>query len=266
MAGLLEGRVAIVTGGGSGIGQASCLRFAREGARLVVADISRRKAQATADLLAAQGGECVTIQGDVAQIDFARAMVEQAVQAFGRLDILFNNAGTIRPGTAVELDEADWDVVVDTNLKAPYLAAKFAVPVMAREGKGVILNTASVSGLTGDPGSIAYSASKAGLINLTRAMAVDHAEQGIRVNCICPGVVATPPVRWLFAGDEERERVGALHPLGRMAEPEEVAEVALFLVSDQSSFMSGAAVTVDGGLTAKSPVPRPGAPPSATRS
>lgn len=258
----LKERVAIVTGAGSGIGAAAALRFATEGARIIVADISARKAAATADQVRQGGGLAEVVVCDVGRAEGARAMIEAAQGTFGRLDILFNNAGTLRPGSAPELEEADWDLVLNTNLKSIYLAAKFGVPVMAAGGGGVIINTASVSGLIADKGSIAYGAAKAGVINLTRCLAVDHAAEGIRANCICPGAVETPPVQWLFRDPADRERVGQAHPLGRMAHPEEIAAVALFLASDDASFITGAAIVVDGGLTVQSLLPRVGGPPA----
>jgi len=189
-------------------------------------------------------------------------MVNAAVENFGGLHALFNNAGTIRPGNAVQLSEEDWALVMDTNVTSIFLGAKYAVPVMADGGGGSIISTASVSGLAGDPSSIVYCASKAAVINLTRAMAVDHARQSIRVNCICPGAIDTPPVGRMLAAEGAREAAGRSHLLGRIGEPEEIAAAAVWLASEESSFITGQALVVDGGLTAQSHIrslgdPRP---------
>lgn len=254
----LEGKVALITGAGSGIGRASALLFAREGARLVVADLSERKAAATVELIGDAGGESIAVAVDVRTSDGCAAMVAAAVDRWGRLDILFNNAGTTRPGRAPELSEEDWDLVLDTNLKAVWLGCKHAIPEMRKVGGGAIVNTASVEGIVGDRASVAYCASKAGVVNLTRCLAVDHAQENIRANCVCPGVIGTPPVlRWLVPDDAQQERLGGLHPLGRLGRPDEVAAVALFLASDDSSFVTGAAVPVDGGLIAESGIAKP---------
>lgn len=254
----LEQKVAVITGAGSGIGRAAAALFAAEGARVVVADISARKAAETVSILKERGLEAVPAVVDVASPAGAQAMIQTAVTTYGRLDILFNNAGTIRPGAAPDLAEEDWDLVLATNLKAVYLAAKHAVPIMAANGGGAIINTASVSGLWGDRANVAYSTSKAGVINLTRCLAVDHAAQGIRANVICPGVVDTAGIRRVYQDPEQHAWLSQRHPLGRLARPEEIAAVALFLASDESSFMTGSVITVDGGLTAGSTLHRGG--------
>lgn len=249
---LLPGKVAVVTGAGSGIGRSSALRFAAEGAAVVVVDIRGAKADETVGMISAQGGRAVSCAADVSKGADVERMMALAMESFGRLDALFNNAGTIRPGTAVELAEADWDLVMAVNVRSVFLGAKYAVPVMAAAGGGSIISTASVSGLAGDPGSVAYSASKAAVINLTRSLAVDHARQQIRVNCICPGAIETPPVGRMFSDPEVRARNERAHPLGRIGRPEEIAATAVWLASDESSFVTGQAIVVDGGLTAQS--------------
>ena len=249
---LLEGKIAIVTGAGSGIGRASAIRFAAEGAAVVAADIREARAAETAGEIRAAGGKAVAVGADVRLAADNERMVDTAVRQFGRLDAFFANAGTLRPGTAVQLAEADWDLVMEVNVKSVFLAAKYAVPVMADGGGGALVATASVSGLAGDPASVVYSASKAAVINLTRALAVDHAREGVRVNCICPGAIDTPPVGRMLAADGARERAGAHHALGRIGRPEEIAAAAVWLCSDQASFVTGEALVVDGGLTAKS--------------
>jgi NAD(P)-dependent dehydrogenase (short-subunit alcohol dehydrogenase family) len=179
-------------------------------------------------------------------------MVTFAVDTFGGLDALFNNAGTIRPGTAVSLPVADWDLVMAVNVRSVFLGAKYAVPAMEARGGGTIVSTASVSGMGGDPAGVVYSASKAAVINLTRSLAVDHARQNIRVNCICPGAIDTPPVGRMLQDPEARRRSERAHPLGRIGQPEEIAAAAVWLCSAESSFVTGQALVVDGGLTAQS--------------
>jgi NAD(P)-dependent dehydrogenase (short-subunit alcohol dehydrogenase family) len=249
---LLPGKVTIVTGAGSGIGRASAIRFANEGALVVAADIREHKAQETVELIEQDGGTAVACRADVANGNEVERMVATAVDTFGGLDGLFNNAGTIRPGTAVDLSEEDWDLVMAVNVRSIFLGAKYAVPVMADRGGGAIVSTASVSGLEGDPARVVYSASKAAVINLTRSLAVDHARQNIRVNCICPGAIETPPVGRMLSNANARERSERAHLLGRIGQPEEIAAAAAWLLSPEASFITGEALVVDGGLTAQS--------------
>lgn len=249
---LLVDKVAIVTGAGSGIGAGSARRFGAEGAAVVCADIRLARAQQTADAIVDDGGRAIAVEVDVRSAEANEAMVAAAVEAFGGVDVAFLNAGTIRPGSAVALAEDDWDVVMETNVKSVFLAAKYLVPVMDDGGGGSIVATASVSGLRGDPVSVAYGASKAAVINLTRCLANDHARQGIRVNCICPGAIDTPPIQRMLAGEGARERVARSYPLGRIGEPSEIAAAAVWLASDESSFVTGEALVVDGGVTARS--------------
>lgn len=261
---LLEDKVAIVTGAGSGIGEASARRFAQEGALVVVADIRAGKAEAVAQAIVAEQGEAIAVEVDVADPASVEAMVRRAVERYGRLDVLFNNAGTLRPGTAVELSVADWDLVMNVNVRSVFLGAKFAVPHMVQQGAGSIINTASVSGLHGDGGAVVYAASKAAVINLTRALSTDHGPQGVRVNAICPGTIETPPVKRMMAEAGALERNVNAHALRRLGRPSEIAAAAVWLASDESSFVSGEAIVVDGGLRAQSPLgtladPRPAA-------
>lgn len=243
-----QDRVAVVTGAGSGIGRASAHAFAAEGAAVVVTDLRMRAAQECVDEVLAAGGRAVAREVDVAQGAQVAAMVQTAVDEFGRLDVLFNNAATTRVGTAVELSEQDWDLIWRTNVSSVFLGAKYAIPLMTRGGS--IVSTASVSGLAADAGQVAYAATKAAVINLTRALAVDHAADGIRVNCVCPGMTATPSLLRAL-GKDGRVAAEEAPPLGRLADPAEIASVALWLASDEASYVTGETVVVDGGLTSQ---------------
>jgi meso-butanediol dehydrogenase/(S,S)-butanediol dehydrogenase/diacetyl reductase len=249
---LLHGRVAIVTGAGSGIGRASALRFAGEGAAVLVADLRGHKAQECADEIVAGGGRAVAREVDVADGAQVQGMVQAAVAQLGGLDVLFNNAATTRLGTAVDLSAEDWALIWSTNVSSVFFGAKYAVPVMAERGGGSIISTASVSGLAADSGQVAYAATKAAVINLTRALAVDHAAAGVRANCICPGMTATPALLHALRADDHLREVGtAAPPLRRLAEPAEIAAAALWLASSESSYVTGETLVVDGGLTAQ---------------
>jgi meso-butanediol dehydrogenase/(S,S)-butanediol dehydrogenase/diacetyl reductase len=249
---LLRDKVAIVTGAGSGIGRASALRFAREGAAVLVTDIRLGKAQETVDEIRTAGGTSLAQAVDVGDPDQVEGMVQTAVSELGRLDVLFNNAATTRLGTAVELSAEDWAMIWNANVSSVFFGAKFAVPVMAAQGGGAIVSTASVSGLAADGGQVAYAATKAAVINLTRALAVDHAAQGIRANCVCPGMTATPSLLHALKTDDHLRVVGsAAPPMRRLAQPEEMAAAAVWLASDEASYVTGETIVVDGGLTAQ---------------
>lgn len=250
-----EGKVAVVTGAATGIGRATALAFAREGASVVLADVNAEAMNETARAIESAGGSGLAVLADVSRGEDARGIASDAVDHFGAVDYLVASAGIQTYGTVVDTDEDTWDRTLAVNLKGVYLAAKYCIPEMIKRGGGAIVNVASVQGLQSQPNVAAYAASKGALIAMTRTMALDHAGDGIRVNSLCPGSIHTPLLR--FAADTYSpedplgaiEEWGKLHALGRVGQPEEMAEVALFLVSDAASFMTGATVVADGGLT-----------------
>ena len=254
----LEGKVALVTGGGSGIGRASAEAFAREGARVVVADLSESNALETAAKIGEGGGEAATARGDVTDSADAEAMVRAAVDRYGRIDVLLNSAGiTSRHGSLKDASpEEAWDKVIDINLKGTWMVSWHAVPEMERSGGGSIVNLASTMALVGYPVGIGdgfnpYPPSKGGVIQFTRTLALAYAKKGIRVNCLCPGYIATSLTADLRANDETRRLTLDRTPMGRYGLPEEVANAAIFLASDESSFITGSPLIVDGGYTAQ---------------
>ncbi len=247
----LKNKVAIITGGGSGIGRATCLLFAREGAKVVVADYAAEGGHETVRQIKAASGEATFVQADVSKSADVRTMIATTVNTYGRVDVLFNNAGIEGPSAKLaNYKEEDWDRVIAIDLTAVYLGMKYAIPEMIKQGGGVIISTASVAGMVGFPGSGAYAAAKAGVINLTRLAALEYAEKKIRVNCICPGVISTPMVDRVM-GDRPRENVVRLEPIGRLGQPEDIANAALFLASDESAFATGAPFVIDGGYVAR---------------
>ncbi len=252
MAGRLQGKVAVVTGAGSGIGKAIAELFAEEGAAVVVAE---RNCQTGAETAAAIGQRASFCETDVSKSGDVRNMVETAVRAFGRLDILVNNAAIQILGTLDQTSEEDWDRLQAVNLKGVFLGMKYAIPAMIASGGGSIVNMASILGLVGDPDLAAYCAMKGGVIALTKAAALGYGPAGIRVNCICPGDVDTPMVQDYMnkSPDPEglRREISSKYALRRIAAPREVAEAALYLASDASSFITGDALIIDGGLTSK---------------
>src|SRR5215471_9655770 len=250
MAGTLAGRVAVVTAGGAGIGAATARRFAREGARLVVADLSGRRAESVAAAIGADGGRAEWLKMDAADPDGVKAAVRRALDTYGRLDVMINNAGLAEVAPLDEISLEGWNRVLAVTLTATFLGMKYCLPVMREQGGGAIVNTASISGTAGDYGLSSYNAAKAGVINLTRSAAIENAQYGIRVNCVCPGAINTRAAQILGPGreDEFRRLQASVHPLGRMGEPDEIANTVFFLASDESSFITGEAIVVDGGV------------------
>jgi NAD(P)-dependent dehydrogenase (short-subunit alcohol dehydrogenase family) len=250
----LSNKVALITGGTSGIGEATAILFAREGACVVITGRNRERGEALRGKIVEHGGNVIFVVADVRQSGDCQRSVEEALKAFGKLDILFNNAGVNYPNTALDCSEEEWDLQLDINLKGTFLMSKAALPTMIRQGSGIIINNSSGWGIVGGNKAAAYCASKGGVVLLTKAMAVDHGRQGIRVNCLCPGDVDTPmlpedarlrEMKWqdYLAGCANR-------PLGRIGTADEIAKAVLFLASDDSSFMTGATLIVDGGGTA----------------
>jgi NAD(P)-dependent dehydrogenase (short-subunit alcohol dehydrogenase family) len=244
----LDGKVALVTGGGSGIGQATAIEFATQGAKVVVADINCDDAIATTQSIAEIGAEGCTFQMDVSNAEDVSAAVQYAVSAFGRLDIAFNNAGIAGGGGIEDCTEDLWDKIIDTNLKGIWLCLKYEIPLMLSQKCGAIVNTASIAGLVGFARSAAYTSSKHGVIGLTKSAALEYAESGIRINAVCPGLTRTP---MLHLNEKTEAKWAALHPLGRVAEVDEIACAVVWLCSDAASFVTGAAIPVDGGYIAK---------------
>mgnify|MGYP001313365830 CR=1 FL=1 len=247
----LANKVALITGGASGIGRATAVRFAREGAAVAVVDVEAVGGQAVVRAIVDEGGQALFLRADVSQAADCQRAVQETVDTLGGLDILFNNAGIIRRTTVIDTTEEAWDRVMAVNVKSIFLLSKVAIPVMAQAGGGVIINTASGWGLTGGRRAVSYCASKGAVVNMTRAMALDHGEQNIRVNCICPGDTDTgmlrDEARQLGESDEGFLVEAADRPLQRIGRPEDIAQAALYLASDASSFVTGAVLVVDGG-------------------
>lgn len=254
----LEGKVAVITGAASGQGHTAAHLFAGEGAKMVVSDVNGEGAEETANSIRASGGEAVAVATDVARESDVKAMIRIATDEFGRLDVLFNNAGVgysaserMTMASVVDTPEEDWDAILAINLKGVAMGCKHAIPVMEQQGGGAIVNNASINALVGLSGADAYTAAKGGVVALTRVLAVDWGPKNIRVNCICPGGVDTPMIAPAIADEQVATFMRESTPLGRLARPEETARVALFLASDEASYLNGAVIPVDGGWTAR---------------
>lgn len=250
----LKDKVVIITGAGRGIGRTSALLFASEGALLALVDIDQENGNSTVEEVRLNGGKAIFIHGDLTSASDMKEMVDKVLQEYGRIDVLYNNAGINHFGKVVDADEAAWDKVMAVNVKSVFLTCKYVIPIMAKQGKGAIINTGSSASLVGLANLSAYTASKGAVLALTRNIALDYAKEGIRANALCPGVTATEMTEQVIDDDPDpkaaRERFDRVIPRGSMAEPIEIANVALFLASDESSYMTGAAIPVDGGYTA----------------
>lgn len=249
----LANKVALITGAGSGIGRESALLFAKEGAQVVVSDVNETGGYETVALIEAAGGQATFVRADVSKAADTKAMIEAAEAAYGKLNVLFNNAGIFHPddGSVLDTEEAIWDLTMNINLKGVFLGCKYGIPALLRAGGGSIINTASFVAILGAATSqTAYTASKGGVLSMTREIAVEFARQNIRVNALCPGPVETPLLEELLADPARRQRRLVHIPPGRFAKAPEIANAALFLASDESSFVNGSTFLVDGGITA----------------
>jgi len=252
----LHEKCAIVTGGTSGIGKATALLFAREGAKVVLVGRDESRGRATASIIDKEGGQATFVKADVSRSSDVKKMVEETIQTYRRIDILFNNAGVNPIGTAVDTPEEVWNYVISVNLTGAFLCCKYVLPHMLKQGGGVIINMGSVNSFMAFENEVAYDASKGGVLMLTKATALDFAKRNIRVNCICPGIIKTPLVQKISdeSGEPTIDAIRKKHPMNRLGLPEEVAKVALFLASDDSSFITGEAIAVDGGILAGWPM------------
>ena len=250
--GRLEGKVALVTGGGSGIGRATSLAFAREGAKVVVADMVVDGGEETVQMIKEAGGDTIFVKTDVTRADEVQSLIDKAVEAYGRLDCAFNNAGIMRADTLTNTSEETFDQVIGVNLKGVWLCMKYEVIQMLKQGGGgAIVNTGSVAALSGD-GDVAYCAAKHGVVGMTKSAALECARKGIRINVVCPTSTDTPLLRGLFDKFPGMEKsVQQMQPMGRLARPEETAQAVVWLCSDEASFTTGYPLAVDGGVLAR---------------
>ena len=248
----LSGKVAIVTGGSSGIGRATAIAFAREGAKVVVASRREKEGQETVKQVQSAGSEGFFIKTDVSKETDVSAMVEKTIATYGHLDYAFNNAGIEQiPTPLVEQTEETFDQVMDINVKGVWLCMKHQIPQMLVSGGGAIVNMSSIAGIIGAPGLPIYVASKHAVLGLTKSVALEYAKEGIRINAVCPGMIETDLLDRAFANQEVKERLIAMHPIGRVGKPEEIAEAVVWLCSDKASFVTGQSLPLDGGYVAQ---------------
>lgn len=260
MANQLEGRVAVITGAGRGQGLAAAHLFVKEGAKVVINDLEQEVVEAAVADINKAGGQAIGARGDVSSSDDVRAVLAKTKEAFGGLDILYNNAGIgfsakERMGIAMDdilnCTEADWRRIIDINLTGIFLFSKYGIPMLIERGGGVVINTASIGALRGGPSAHAYGASKAGVVQLTRSIAATYGHKGVRANCICPGVIDTEMIQsHMLSAQGSREAISQRTPIGRIGTADDIAQLALYLASDVSGFMTGQAIAIDGGMTA----------------
>ncbi|EDN70310.1 short chain dehydrogenase [Beggiatoa sp. PS] len=246
-----DNKVALVTGGSSGIGRATALAFIQKGAKVVIASRRVEEGEKTVKLLKESGGEAIFIQTDVTKATDVENLIDQTMATYGRLDYAFNNAGVEGTGLSIlEQTEAQWDNIVDTNLKGIWLCCKYQIPQMLKQNKGIIVNSASAFGVVAYGNYCIYCASKSGVIGLTQSLALEYAQKNIRINAICPGATETEMIERFLKGNEEaKAQFAALHPMGRMGKPKEIADAVIWLCSENSSFITGHPLVIDGGLT-----------------
>jgi NAD(P)-dependent dehydrogenase (short-subunit alcohol dehydrogenase family) len=249
--GSFAGKVAFVTGAANGIGRAAALAFARNGANVVVADVSERGNQETARMIEELGGRALAVRCDVTRGEDVKAALDNALEAFGRLDFAFNNAGSEQAIAATaDLTEEEWDRIIRVNLRSVFVCMKYEIPLLLKQGGGAIVNTSSGAGVKGIAGQAAYCAAKHGVVGFTKAAALDYAQSNIRVNAVCPGIIDTPMMHRFTGGTPEgQQRVIAQEPVGRMGKPEEIAAAVVWLCSDAAAFVIGHAMVIDGGQT-----------------
>lgn len=248
------GKGVVVTGGASGIGKATAERFLSEGAKVAILDVSVSNGKSALAELRDKGYDPILLIGDVTRSKDVHRMVKGARSRLGSIDVLFNNAGILGEGTIEDISEKEWDRIIAVNIKGAFLMSKEIIPIMLRQGKGVIVNNASCSGLVGDRSAIAYNTSKGAVVLMTKCLALDYARRNIRVNCVCPGEIDTPMFKREakargMSEDDYRRQLSECHPIGRLGYPEEVASAVAFLASDEAEFIIGAAFSVDGGYT-----------------
>jgi NAD(P)-dependent dehydrogenase (short-subunit alcohol dehydrogenase family) len=252
--GKLDGRVGLITGAGAGIGRDSALAFAREGAAVAIVDVREPRAQQTAELIRADGGNARAFVCDVRSLEQVERTVADALEVFGHIDAVFNDAGTTRPGNVVSVTLDDWETVLDVNLRGTFYVSRAVLPHMLERASGAIINMGSVDGLAADRNMAAYNAAKAAIVNLSRSMAVDFGPRGVRTNCICPGAIGSPAILRTLT-DERRAAMEAVTPLRRIGRPSDIASLAVFLASDDSAYINGATIVADGGLLARTGMP-----------
>lgn len=251
----LANKVAVITGSGGGQGKAAALLFTQEGARVVVNDLRAEAVDAVVAEIRAAGGEAIGVAADISEKGPAEQVIDRAIEAFGRVDVLYNNAGVLLwgrgDGPVADIEEEIWDQVLRINLKSMYLTCRKTIPRMIEQGGGIIINTASTAALNGTDRAHAYNASKGGVVSLTRSIAVAYGRQNIRANAICPSAVDSPMTHQWMPTEEARQRVASPMPLRRVGTPEDVAQLALYLASDDAAWMTGAVIPIDGGFTAR---------------